>query len=170
MNASEFINKWRDLDDTDKTPLVGIEKNWDKINELSQVKQYSGLDAWQKIYEFTPPWNDPGNRITFRDLIFQKKPFYIAEIEREKSKLNDNKFNFIITQGLVYPLDPKFIAFADMTGKRGVLGDGCHRFLVGDYIHRSGIRDLSEFINQAELDVIILENFHDVIPFDPFDA
>lgn len=167
MNADEFIKKWEDKLDTDDTPLVGVDKNWDKIKDDSLVIQFKGEEAWQKIYKFTPPWYAYGMRLPFRDLIDSSRE-YQNEIKREKEKKEQNKFDYILKYGLSGPLSPTFIAFADLTGSRGVLGDGCHRFLVADFVIRDKMRDLSEDIKRTEIDIICLENFSEVLSFDPF--
>lgn len=166
MTASEFKDKWQNLVDTDLTPLVGIVVDWNCITSDAKVINYYGKGAWQKIYDFTPPWYEKENRRPFKE--FTGTSNYLKEICMEKEKQTFNKFEFIREHGLKNPLTPLFLAFSDISGKQGVLGDGCHRFLVADFLIREEKLNLDEDINKTQLDVICLKNFEDVIPFDPF--
>lgn len=168
MTASEFINKWKGEKDSDGTPLVGIIVYWENIKPDSKVIRLIGNQAWERIYDFTPPWYAREKRLPFRDFIKRKGQEYQGEISMEKGKIGYNKFEYIKKYRLTPPLSTKFVAFAELSGSKGVLGDGCHRFLVADYlIHNENI-DLTKDIEGAELDIICLQNFNEVIPFDPF--
>lgn len=168
MTAGDFVKKWRTLQDTDFSRLVGIEVKWDSIKPSSRVISYHGRDAWNKIYDFTPPWYVPSERKTFREMVDLKTSNYLNEIDMEKNKKSENKFEFIKKVGLKYPLEPVFLVFSNSSGTKGVLGDGCHRFLVASYLINVEKLNLASDINKTDLDIICLDNFEQVIPFDPF--
>lgn len=168
MRASEFINKWKGEKDSDGTPLVGISVYWENIKSDCRVIELIGNQAWERIYDFTPPWYEREKRLSFRDFIKGGRQEYKGEISMEKGKIEYNKFEYIKKYGLMPPLSPRFVAFAEQSGSKGVLGDGNHRFLVADYIIHNENIGLIRDIEGAELDIICLQNFNEVIPFNPF--
>ena len=168
MIASEFINKWRGKKDSDGTPLVGIIVNWENIKPDSKVIQLVDEQAWERIYDFTPPWYAREKRLPFRDFIKRRGQEYQSEISMEKGKIERNKFEYIKKHGLTPPLSSRFVAFADLSGSKGALGDGNHRFLAADSLIQSKDIHRAKEIKGVELDIICLQNFNEVIPFDPF--
>jgi len=168
MIAEEFVNKWLNLQNTDFSKRVGISVNWPAIKSESPVLNFYGQEGWKKVYDFTPPWYEKTERSSFKDLILGRSNNYLGEIEMEKKKKENNKFEFVKKHGLIYPLEPKFLAFSDGSGLRGVLGDGCHRFLVANYLINDENFNLVSDLDKTELDIICLDNFEQVIPFDPF--
>ncbi len=168
MKASEFVNKWRGQKDSDGTPLVGIVVYWQNIKPDSKIIQLLGERAWERIYDFTPPWYAKEKRLPFKDFIKRRRQEYQDEISMEKGKVEHNKFEYIKKYGLTHPLSARFVAFAEPTGFKGVLGDGNHRFLVADSLIQSNDIDFTRDIKGVELDIICLRNFNEVIPFDPF--
>jgi len=165
MNAEEFIWKWKYARDADSTPLVGIDVDWVRIGLNSEVCEFSGRTAWEKIYDLALPWFNQDRGKPIRVLLSEDSKEYLKVVREEQEKQPENKFEYIREVGLVAPLSPSFVAFADFHGSRGVLGDGCHRFVVADHLIRSEGLDLSGDLERTELDTIYLENLDEVIPF-----
>lgn len=154
MSAEEFIKKWVSAINYLGLPSVGIHRNWDKIEAGSKVIQYSGRDAWNKIFDFTTPWFK--NPKTFKYIINNNDPDYRGIVLEE---IINGKIQRMATQGLP---DPQFCAFADSVERITILGDGNHRFLNCNFLISLG-RNFDSDINNTELDVIRLDNFNEVI-------
>lgn len=156
MTAQEFIKKWTNMWDLDGTPAVGIVINWKRIPLNSKVIQLLGRGAWNKIYQFSPPWDFGTNiRKPLRHWIDTKCPNYLQLIVDET---NNGKMQFYQNNGLTY-FD--FCVFAN-TSDKGVLGDGNHRFLICDYLKSKG-KDFSKDIERCRLEILYLENLEEVI-------
>lgn len=154
MTAREFIQKWSKAINYLGLPSVGIHKNWGKIPENSRVHQFYGNDAWNRIYDTTPPWFETPK--TFRQLIDNKDTNYRSEILKE---IINGKIRRFATQGLE---DSIFCAFANQDGSFILLGDGNHRFLDCSFLVNLG-KDFSNDIDKTKLDIIYLENFEEVL-------
>lgn len=154
MTADEFINKWRPAINYLGLPTVGIHVDWDNIPSNSVVTQYSGRDAWDKIYNFTPPWFDQPK--TFKQLIDDFDANYKGEILAE---IANGKMQRYASQGLA---DPHFCAFTNPSESMIILGDGNHRFLDCSYLITLR-KNLNSDIDRSELDLIHLENFEDIL-------
>lgn len=154
MTATEFISKWSTAINYLGLPSVGIHKNWEKIPANSRVTQFYGTDAWNRLYHTIPPWYESPKK--FRQLIYENDSNYRGEILME---IANGKMQRFATQGLD---DPKFCAFANQDGSFILLGDGNHRFLDCSFLMNLG-KDFSNDILNAELDVIYLENFENVL-------
>lgn len=154
MTANEFIQKWSNAINYLGLPSVGIHKNWNKITQESIVRQFQGNDAWEKIYETTPPWYKAPK--TFKELINDNDINYRKEIINE---IINGKIQRFAIQGLG---DPMFCAFANHDGSFILLGDGNHRFLDCSFLKNLG-KDFSDDISKTSLDIIYLENFEEVL-------
>ncbi len=154
MTVEEFIKKWKDKRIPSGAPVIGIVVNWHKILPNAKVVQHFGEEAWNKIYDFSPPWNHETNqRRAFRHWIEAQSPNYWGVIKKESITYHCSR------DGLEYPF---FCAFADATGGKGVLADGNHRFLICDYLKGQG-QDFSKDIEQCTLDILCLPNLFEVI-------
>lgn len=154
MTADEFINKWMSAINYLQLPTVGIHVGWDRIPRDSNVSQFTGLEAWNKIYSFTPPWFQAPK--TFQQLIDDFDSNYKSEIVKE---IANGKMQRFASQGLA---DPHFCAFTDPSESIIILGDGNHRFLNCSYLMNLG-KDLSNDIARTELDIIYLSNFEEIM-------
>ncbi len=154
MTAEEFIKKWRHLINYLGFPSVGIHVGWDIIPVDSKVESFSGKEAWEKIYNCTPPWFETPK--TFRQLIDGNGTNYRSEILKE---IINGKIQRFAIQGLE---DPIFCAFANQDGSFILLGDGNHRFLDCSFLMNLG-KDFSNDIGKTELDIIYLEKFEEVL-------
>ncbi len=154
MTAEEFKNKWEELRTSMGNKVVGIDVCWPRIPPDSRVVQFFGEEAWNKIYDFSPPWDHKTNqRRSLRHWIEAQSPNYWGVIKKEGITYHCSQ------DGLEYPF---FCAFADAAGLKGILADGNHRFLICDYLMRQG-EVFSRDIERCTLDVVCLSNLTEVI-------
>lgn len=152
MTANEFIIKWQTAINYLGLRSVGINVRWDKISLNSVVNQFSGKNAWNKLYTFTPPWFKTPK--TFQYLIDNKDSDYQQIVTEETS---NGKIEYYRKNGL---MEPFFCAFANKDGSFVLLGDGNHRFLdCLHLIHEKNV-NLKSDIDRSTLDIIYLDNFN----------
>lgn len=156
MTAQEFINFWQNKKDHDSSPAIGIGIHWDKIAQDSKVIQYTGEGAWIKIGDFFPPLWGNFKRTLLKEWLDPTRPDYNKFIEEEKSV---EKVQLYDQKGLIYP---DFSAFADESGLKGILADGSHRYIDINYLIING-KKFDQEIEKCRLDVICLENLHEVL-------
>lgn len=154
MSAVDFIEKWRLAKNYLGKPSVGIHVGWDQIPQDSEVKQLSGEEAWEKIYEFTPPWFKKPT--TFKDLFKSKNSDY-QQIVKEET--DNGKINYYKTKGLT---DTSFCAFSNPEESLVILGDGNHRLFDCVYLIEKGYNFLPE-IEKVTIDLLLLRNFDQVL-------
>lgn len=154
MTARDFIKKWQSSLNYLGLPSIGIHVGWTIIPIDSKVESISGKEAWEKIYDCTPPWFETPK--TFKQLMDGDNTNYRSEILKE---IVNGKIQRFATQGLN---DPLFCAFANQNGSFILLGDGNHRFLDCSFLMSLG-RDFSKDSCKTKLDIIYLQNFEKVL-------
>jgi hypothetical protein len=156
MNAEEFITYWQNKKDHDGSDSVGVGIHWDKIRLTSKVNQYFGMNAWDEIGEFYAPLWGGFDRTKLKGWLNPSRHDYNKFIDEEKSV---GKIDLYKEKGLIYP---DFCAFSDTSGKNGILGDGCHRYIDCNYLMMNGM-DFSKDIQKCRLDVICVDNLNEVL-------
>lgn len=155
MTATEFCKKWRSAINYLGLPAVGIHVNWEQIPADSLVKQVFGKKAWERLYEFTPPWfKEPK---TFRALINSKDSDCLQIVKEETG---NGKLDYYRKNGLT---DTSFCAFSNQDDSFVLLGDGNHRFLDCAYLIDVEKRSFASEIEKTSVDIICLNNFDQVI-------
>ena len=155
MDALQFIVKWRASRNYLGLPSVGIHVSWDQIPLDSRIEQLVGQNAWDRLYDFTPPWFQEPK--TFHRLISTSDPDYLAIVQEET---NNGKLELYRNDGL---RNPFFCAFANHDGSFGILGDGNHRFVDCTYLIDQQARDFASDLSRCTLDVIYVANFDRVL-------
>ena len=154
MTAKDFIQKWRHSINHLGLPSVGIHVGWDSIPVDSKVVCLSSKEAWEKIYNCTPPWFKTPQ--TFKELVISKNTDYLQIVQEETA---NHKIEYYRNNGLH---EPYFCAFAKKDDSFAMLGDGNHRFF--DCISLMDIgKDFSNDIERAKLEIIYLKNFEEVL-------
>ena len=154
MTATNFIEKWRWAKNYLGRPSVGIHVGWDQIPQDSKVKQLYEREAWEKIYEFTPPWFKKPT--TFKDLFKSKNSDYQQIVKEETG---NGKINYYRNKGLT---DTSFCAFSNPDESLVILGDGNHRFFDCAYLIEEGYNFFPE-TEKVTIDLILLKNFEQVL-------
>jgi hypothetical protein len=155
MTVTDFIQKWRNSLNYLGKPSIGIHVGWDIIPINSKVESFLGKEAWDKIYDCTPPWFKTPQ--TFKELITSKNADYLQIVQEE---IDNGKIEYYCQNGLS---EPFFCAFAKPDGSFKLLGDGNHRFLDCLYLIHEKKKDLNSDIQNTALDVIYLQNFNQVL-------
>lgn len=155
MTAEEFIKKWRYSINHLGFPSVGIHVDWNIIPTDSKVESLSGKEAWEKIYNCTPPWFKTPQ--TFKELVTSKNADYLQIVQEE---IGNGKIEYYHQNGLQ---EPYFCAFARPNGSFLLLGDGNHRFLDCIYLIHDQNHNFDEDIKRASIDIIFLPNLVDVL-------
>ncbi|MFA4880009.1 MAG: hypothetical protein WC650_00095 [Candidatus Doudnabacteria bacterium] len=155
MTSEEFINKWRYSLNNSGLPAVGIHVDWDIIPVNSKVKSFSGKEAWEKIYNCTPPWFKTPQ--TFKGLVNTKNTDYL-QIVREETE--NGKIEYYRQNGLQ---EPFFCAFANEQGSFILLGDGNHRFFNCVHLINNENRNFDKDLERTALDIIYLTNFVEIM-------
>lgn len=155
MTTDGFCKKWRSATNYLGLPAVGIHVNWKQITEDSLVKQLFGKEAWEQLYEFSPPWFKKPK--TFRGLIDSKDSDCLQIIKEEA---DNGKLEYYRKNGLT---DTSFCAFADSNSAFVLLGDGNHRFLDCAYLIDEEKRSFAQEIEKTSVDIIYFNNFDQVM-------
>lgn len=155
MTTTDFIRKWRNSINYLGFPSIGIHVGWDLIPAESRVESFSGKEAWEKIYNCTPPWFKIPQ--TFKELVKTRNTDYL-QIVREETE--NGKIEYYSQNGL---REPFFCVFADLNRSFLLLGDGNHRFLDCIYLMHDKNRSFDEDIKKTSVDIIFLSNFVDVL-------
>ena len=155
MTATDFIQKWQNSLNYLGKRSVGINVDWDIIPADSRIESFSGKEAWEKIYNCTPPWFKTPQ--TFKKLADTKNKDYLQIVGEET---RNGKIEYYNQNGL---REPFFCVFADLNRPFLLLGDGNHRFLDCIYLMHDKSRDFDEDIKRTSVDIIFLSNFVDVL-------
>lgn len=155
MNAQDFIQKWRYSRNHLNLPSVGIHVDWNSMGLDSQVKTFSGQEAWKMLHQCVPPWFKTSQ--TFSELVTTKNSDY-QQIVREET--DNGKIEYYRRNGLK---EPAFCVFAKQDGSFMLLGDGNHRFFDCIYLIDTEKRNFDGDIEKTMVDVIYLLNFADVL-------
>jgi len=155
MQVYDFIQKWHNSFNYLGLPTIGINVCWEQISDHSRINQFSGIEAWNYIYKFTPPWFKIPK--TFRDLINSKDTDCLQIVKEET---DNGKLEYYREKGLT---DTSFCAFGNRNGSFILLGDGNHRFLDCAYLIDVEKHNFASEIEKTSLDIIYLNNFDQVI-------
>lgn len=155
MTAKEFINKWKASLNYLGLPSVGIHVGWEIIPADSGVDNLSGKEAWERIYDSTPPWFK--SHKTFRQLVKSKNADYLQIVKEETE---NGKIEYYRKNGL---REPHFCAFTKKGKIFTLLGDGNHRFLDCLHLIHDKNKNFDIDIRNATLDIINLQNFDEVL-------